>query len=141
MKQSIMQTRYIKKNMTKEWLISNNFHYNRIFSDDETEVYTYRFPVYKYDCFTVLDCEFKVTLGESTVTIDVYDYNTINRYTPFYYQEYGSYDKMLKEIWEKIDRSTIKLGIEKRTINEGKYKETKRKRNNPNKRKQRGSRI
>ncbi len=39
------QTEYIKKNMTKEWLLSNGFYYNRLFSDDEAEVYTYRFPV------------------------------------------------------------------------------------------------
>lgn len=43
--EDVSKTTYKKKNITKEWLSSNGFRYNRLFSDDETEVYTYRFPV------------------------------------------------------------------------------------------------
>ena len=120
---NINQSEYFRPNMTKDWLISNGFRYNRLFSGEDADVYTYRFSVFKYDCFTVLD--FKAILGESTITIDVYDTNTINRYAPFYYQEYGNYDKMLKEIREKINHTITKLGIEKRINNECKGKETK----------------
>lgn len=74
---------YIKPEVTKQWLLSHDFHYNRLFSDKETEVYTYRFPVYKYEKFTVLECELCITLGEDNVQIDVYDYGTINRYALF----------------------------------------------------------
>ena len=102
---------YIKKNITKEWLISNGFHYNRLFSDSDTNVYTYRFPVYKYERFAILECELKVILGENNVYINVYNYNTINIYAPFYYAEYGNYDVVLKEIWRKINKELKRLGI------------------------------
>ena len=128
--------------MTKQWILSNGFHYNRIFSNEEYEVYTYRFPVLKYERFVVLECELRVMLGEDNVIIDVYDYNTINRYAPFYYQEYGNYNKMLEEIWDKINKVTNKLGIKEKRINNGsENKEIKRKCNNSNKRKQRGSGV
>ena len=138
----ISDRRFLKKNMTKQWILSNGFHYNRIFSNEEYEVYTYRFPVLKYERFVVLECELRVMLGEDNVIIDVYDYNTINRYAPFYYQEYGNYNKMLEEIWDKINKVTNKLGIKEKRINNGsENKEIKRKCNNSNKRKQRGSGV
>ena len=127
---------YRKSDMTKEWLLSNGFRYNRLFSSTDADVYTYKFPVYKYEKFTILECELKVILGESNVYIDVYDYNTLNKYAPFYCLGYGNYSKMLKEIWQKIDRELKRLGIiteEKK--NGSKYNENKGKRCNPNKRK------
>lgn len=134
---NISQTKYIKRNITKDWLLSNGFRYNRLFSDTETEVYTYRFPVYKYEKFTILECELKVIIGEDNVCINIYDYNTLNRYAPFYYLEYGNYTVMIKEIWQKINKELIKLGIEaERNINNGcKNKEIKGTRNNTHKRK------
>lgn len=110
---NITQTQYKKKNITKEWLLTNGFRYNRLLSDDKTEVYTYRFPVYKYNKFTVLECEFKVISGEDIISVNVYDYNTNDKYAPFYYCEYGNYDKMLKEINEKINLVLRKMRIEK----------------------------
>lgn len=105
------KTRYKKKNITKDWLLSNNFRYNRLLSNNEEEVYTYRFPVYKYNKFTVLECEFKVVLGEEIISINVYDYNTNDKYAPFYYCEYGNYDKMLKEINGKIESVLKRMKI------------------------------
>lgn len=113
----LTETTYIKTKATKQWLLSHDFHYNRLFSDEETEVYTYRFPVYKYEKFTVLDCELRITLGEDNVKIDVYDYGTINKYAPFYYCEYGNYDKMVKEIWTKINKTLKKLDIKRKKRN------------------------
>lgn len=97
--------------MTKDWLLSNGFYHNRMFSDNDEEVYTYRFPVYKYNKFTVLECELMVVLGGDTVNINVYDYNTHDKYTPFYYCEYGNHDKMLKEIYQKIKSVLKRLKI------------------------------
>ena len=134
--------KFIKQNISKQWLLTNGFHYNRIFSNEDCEVYTYRFPVLKCERFTVLECELKVILGEDNVIIDVYDYNTINRYTPFYYQEYGNYNKILEKIWTKISKVLGELRIEERGINNGsKNKEIKGKRNITNKRKQGGGRL
>lgn len=138
---SVSRAKYIKRNITKDWLLFNGFHhYNRLFSDAETEVYTYRFPVCKYEKFTILECELKVIIGEDNIHINVYDYNTLNRYAPFYYSEYRNYTVMLKEIWQKIDKELNKLGIKKVTMakengNGSKNKEIERKRNDPNKRK------
>lgn len=137
--ENLPRNEYIKKNITKEWLLSNGFKYSKIFSDEDTEAFTYRFPVHKYESFTVLECELRMTLGEDKVVIDVYDYNTINRYTPFYYSEYGDYSVILKEIWIKIEKQLKKLNItkvaDKEKYNGCKNKKIKRKRNNSNKRK------
>ncbi|MBD5485733.1 MAG: hypothetical protein HDR18_09525 [Lachnospiraceae bacterium] len=108
---NITKTKYRKKNMTKDWLLANGFRYSRLLSDDEAEVYTYRFPVYKYNKFTVLECEFKVALGEEIISVNVYDYNTNDKYAPFYYCEYGNYDNMLKEINGKIEGVLKKMKI------------------------------
>ena len=110
--------KFLKKNITKQWIISNKFHYNRLFSSEDEEVYTYRFPVYKYENFTILECELRITLGEDDIIIVVYDYGTINKYAPFYYTEYGNYDLMLKEIWMKIDKVIRTLGIKERRVSD-----------------------
>lgn len=120
---NIAQTKVIKKNVTKEWLLSNGFRYNRLLSGDDVEIYTYRFPVHKYERFVILECELKVILDEDNVYIDVYDYNTFNRYAPFYYMEYENYSVMLKEIWQKINKELKKLGIKvEEKSSEGKNK-------------------
>lgn len=96
--------------MTSEWLLSNGFRYNRLFSDEE-DVFTYRFPVHKCERFVILECELRVVLGEQRVFIDVYDRNSIHRYAPFYYSEYGNYNKMLDDIWLKINTELKRLKI------------------------------
>lgn len=111
---NITNTSFTKNNISKQWLLANGFHYNRIFSNEEDEVYTYRFPVYKYNGFTILECELRVVLGDNNILVDVYDYNTINRYAPFYYQEYGNYTIMLKDIWNRINKKISKLQIERK---------------------------
>lgn len=103
---------YIKKGITKEWLLFNGFRYNRLFNIIDTEVYTYRFPVYKYESFTILECELKVILGEDNIYINVYGYKTINKYSPFY-SDHGEYNIILKEIWIKIEKQLKKMNITK----------------------------
>lgn len=110
---NIKQTRYQKKNITKKWLLSNGFCYNKLFSSSDTEVYTYRFPVYEYEGLTVLEGEFKVVLGEDEISVNVYDYNTNDKYAPFYYCEYGNYDSMLRKIYGKIGRKLKILKIKR----------------------------
>ncbi len=122
--------------MTSEWLLSNGFRHNRIFSNEDTEVFTYRFPVYKCEGFVILECELRVVLGEDRVFVDVYDRNSINRYAPFYYSGYGNYTKMLDDIWLKINTNLKRLKIKQLKDmgdnNEGKNKKNKRKRNDAN---------
>ncbi len=103
--------KFMVSNVSKQWLVSNGFRYNRLFSNEVIEAYTYRFPVYKYEEFTLLECELRINWEESFVYIDVYDYNTINKYAPFYYYKYGDYNIMLKNIWKIIKREINRLGI------------------------------
>lgn len=109
-----MKDSYYKQNISKEWLMENGFKYSKSLSDEETHVYTYRFPVFKYERMTVLECELNVSSEDGEVKINVYDYGTNDKYAPFYYCEYGDYDKMLKIIWEKINAVFRKLQIESR---------------------------
>ena len=99
--------------MAKQWLLSNGFNYNRLLSDEEIESYAYRFPVYKCEGFIILECELRVILGNSYVYVDVYGYNTINKYSPFYFYEYGEYSILLGKIWQEIEKETKRLGITK----------------------------
>ena len=49
----LVENMYIKENVSKEWLQSNGFRRNRIFSNNEIDLYTYRFPVYRYGQYEV----------------------------------------------------------------------------------------
>lgn len=104
---------YIKPNVTKAWLLQNGFRYNRIYSTDKSDVYTYRFPVYKYEKFTTLECELAIYLEDGNVVINVFDYGTNNKYAPYYYLEYENYIKILDVIYEKINRELKRLKIER----------------------------
>lgn len=113
-----MQNKYYKKNVSKEWLVTNGFRYSKNLSDEETSVYTYRFPVFKYERMTVLECEINISLEDGEVKLNVYDYGTNDKYAAFYYCEYGNYDKMLKIIWDKIEHMLNKLQIKRKINNE-----------------------
>lgn len=113
-----MQDEYYKQSLSREWLTNNGFRYNRNLSDDEIHIYTYRFPVFKYEKMTVLECELSIALEIGEVKINVYDYGTNNKYAPFYYCEYGNYDKVLKIVWDKIKYILNKFQIERKINNE-----------------------
>ena len=77
------------------------------------DVYTYRFPVYRYNKFVTLECELQVVLGENDIKVNVYDYGTNNKYAAFYYSEYGNCSKFMKEIHNKINKKLNTLGVER----------------------------
>ena len=89
--------------------MQNGFRYNKNLSTEESNIYTYRFPVYKYEKLTVLECELTLFVEDGTVIVNVYDYGTNDKYALFYYCEYGNYDKMLKIINEKVYKELKKL--------------------------------
>ncbi len=60
----------------------------------------------------MLECELKVILGNDVINVNVYDYGTNDKYAPFYYCEYGNYDKMLQEICKRINKKLKDLNIE-----------------------------
>lgn len=126
----------MKENVTREWLQSNGFRRNRIFSNNEMDIYTYRFPVYKYGDACTLECELSIVLQSGRANIDVYDYNTRNKYAPFYCMDFGDYSSMIKQINEKIQNELKRLKImEVVNTYDSKNKENKSKRNSTKQRK------
>lgn len=108
----ILKDRYIKTNISKQWLVQNGFRYNKSLSEDVIEIYTYRFAVHKYKNIPVLFCEFSIDLNTGITGIDVYDENN-NMYYPFYHVEYGNYDTLIELINKKIAKKLNSLGIKK----------------------------
>jgi len=110
---SILNNTYIKFDITKEWLQLHGFKYNKTLSCDDNEVYTYRFAVYKYTYYIVLECELSIYLDTGEVKVNVFDCNTRSRYAPFYYMEYGKDNKVVEKInkiiLKEINRLNIKI--------------------------------
>lgn len=109
--ENIAYTVYKKKKVTKKWLLQNGFQYNRLFSSEESEVYTYRFPVYQYGEFITLECELMVDRSSGEVKVNVYDYNTRSRYAPFYAYQCRNARPILTKIQKRIQRKMKTLGI------------------------------
>ena len=109
----ISNNTYIKPEITKDWLIKNNFRYNSFLSDGEDNIYTCRFPIHKNGFFTTLECELSCIESNGQITADVYHYGTRDKYTAFYCVEYGNYEPMIKTVNNKIKSELEKLGIEK----------------------------
>lgn len=106
---------YIKKNMTKEWLLKNDFRYNRFFSTKDDTVYTQRFTVAKqcgkHDIS--LECEVLAYYPEGNICINVYNAGTRDKYPSFYNREFGSNNnKLLDMIDFKINKKLERLEIE-----------------------------
>ena len=131
----LVENMYIKENVSKEWLQSNGFRRNRIFSNNEIDLYTYRFPVYRYGDTCTLECELSIVLQSGRVNIDVYDYSTRNKYAPFYCVKYGNYSNIVNQINEKIQIELKRLEIMEEKTYGSKNKENKTTCNNTNKRK------
>ena len=120
-------TLFFAPDVSTRWMQSNGFHYNRIYSNAESSVYSYRFPAYKSNGRTTLDCEISIELGNPIVIVDVYEANTYHSYEPFYYHDYGNYDCILNKIWSNIESHLNAIGIKKGNIgnNHTKHKNKK----------------
>lgn len=111
----IRDNTYIMRDFNKRKLTNLGFRYlsKAAKNDIEYEIYTYRFPVYKYKNITTLECEISIeTHNGYIMSIDVYDANH-NVYTAFYFSEYGNHSDILKTISKRIMEQFKKLGIEK----------------------------
>ena len=97
---------YVKKNVTKDWLIKNDFKFNRYYSTKEDSIYTYRFSVGES-----LECELFMFVPDGKVLVNVYKAGTRDKYPAFYFNEYGKWDKILSSIHNKIDTKIKQLGI------------------------------
>ncbi|MDE6253326.1 MAG: hypothetical protein K2M78_11965 [Lachnospiraceae bacterium] len=111
-----MNHRYVTDNIfkiqkiDKEKLLSNNFHLYSIRGENASELYYYRFPVYKYKNYPVLNCEILINICLEYLVVNVYDKN--NRlFAPFYYSQYGNYEKILCIIRNNIFIKLSDMGI------------------------------
>ena len=82
-------------------------------NEEGEELYTYQFPILKYNNITTLYCVLSVYTTEKRVKIDVYD-GLERVYTRFYNNEYGKADPILTEIHRNIENKLKKLGIKER---------------------------
>lgn len=106
----IIDNKFNVGKVNKEKLLLKNFHFSGMKSEDFCEIYSYRFPVYEYKGHIVLYCELMLDKDTSDLSIYVFDKN--NRlFAPFYYSEYGSYDKILNVININIISKLAELGI------------------------------
>lgn len=107
--------KYIKKkDITKEWLLKNDFRYNRYFSTKEDAVFTQRFAVVSQGRDKKkpsLECEMLIYYPEGSIHINVYHAGTRDKYAPFYDSQYGNWDKILGLINKKINNKLNKLGV------------------------------
>ena len=124
---SLTDYNFMKYNITKEWLISKGFCYNKIFSEKDSDAYTYRFPVHKYGSCTTLDGEITIFINDGNVKLNVYDSRTRHKYAPFYCVEYGNYGSFIDEINNRFLCELNKLGIKnkKEKTNGNKNKKVK----------------
>ena len=104
--------KYIKKNITKEWLFKNDFKYNRYFSNKDDAVYTNRFIVARQigRHSVSLECEVLIYYPEGHISINVYNAGTRDKYPPFYDRQYGI-SKLLDLIDDKIAKKLKHLGV------------------------------
>ena len=63
---------YIKKYLTKEWLFSNGFKYNRFFSTDKEAIYSQRFVIIRYFGIPMIECEILIYYPDGNVKVNVY---------------------------------------------------------------------
>lgn len=106
--------KYLKRDITKEWLLKNDFRYNRHFSTKDDTVYTNRFTVLVVENKKKpsLECEMLCYFPEGIIYVNVYHAGTRDKYAPFYNSEYGNWDKSLFAIRDKIKLRMERIGAE-----------------------------
>lgn len=101
---------YLPKKPTKHWFSSNGFLYSKIFSTDDDDIYYHRFTVWRFGTAAAIECELKININTSEVTIDCYDYDTRYKYASFYDRRYGTSD-VVSHIDERILERINELGV------------------------------
>lgn len=72
--------------------------------------YIHRFPVWKYNRTTTLECELAIDELTGAIQFNVMDMNRVP-YAPFYYVYCGKYEPMLGKIHDTINAELKRLGI------------------------------
>ena len=86
---------------------TKEFRYNY---HPEGGTYTHRFPVWKHNKNTTLECELSIDETTGLVQFNVFDMNKVP-YAPFYYVYCGNYEPILTKVHHAINEELKRLGI------------------------------
>lgn len=103
---------YKLRNPDKKILVKYGFKYNKATSTSGQEIYVYRFPVHKYKQYVTLECEMSVNITDNKVKINVYKWDTNEEYSPFYANNYGCFEELIKRINNKIKSVFHSINVE-----------------------------
>lgn len=106
---SVRDRKYIKRNVTKEWLKKHKMIY--CFDTEET-IYNYCFPIIKYKKTTILEGIVCINISDGSILLYVRDLQNNSDYNPFYGAAYGNYKPILEKINKSFIKEFKKLGIE-----------------------------
>lgn len=101
------ENRYKMTDHSKENLKKIGF--NKVL--DDPDLYTYRFPVHKYNNIPTEWCVLNVDVVTGEVNIDVFNNNGSS--FPAFYQQMSGFDEFIEKINSKIRSKLSKLGIKK----------------------------
>lgn len=97
-------------NTSEDNLKKLGFRYDKLTSNNEYTNYIYRFPVYKYNSKTLLECKLTLNINTKIITVDVYQESGLI-YRQFYHSEYGSKEPIIEIINNNILKEFKKLHI------------------------------
>lgn len=107
---NILRNKHKIQNYSKEYLKSYGFRYRKASCKDDIDTYTYRFPVYKYNGQSTIDCIITVNPQDGEVFITVIQQDG-SIYTPFYTNDYGNFGTILNVINMIILHEFTRLSI------------------------------
>ena len=107
---NILRNKHKMQNYSREYLLSHGFRYRKASFTDDIDVYTYRFPVYKYNKQSLIDCTLTVNPNDGDVFISVTQQDGCI-YTPFYANDYGNFRPIMEIINSNILHQFSKLSI------------------------------
>lgn len=108
----IAETKWHKKDINTKWLFANGFRFNKEYSDKDSDVYTYLFPVYKYNKIPLYECMIIIYCDNGEVNMRVQDCKTKSLYPQFYYDSQNNHTCLINKIERVILNELKKLEIE-----------------------------
>lgn len=106
----ILRNKHKIENYSKEYLKSCGFRYRKATCKDDIDTFIHRFPVYKYNGKSTIDCIITVNPKDGEVFITVIQQDG-SIYAPFYTNDYGNFEVILNTINKAILCEFTRLSI------------------------------
>lgn len=87
------------------------FRFRHNMSDAEDDVYEYTFPVYRYHAIISLEARFLLWQKSNILKVDVFDSTTHGIYAPWYSDNSGIHQEVIKIIDKNISREMRNIGV------------------------------